>query len=725
MHAYANMNQFDDDELFSLSLEELLMVEVETRKTKENLAVVPLSNTLITHHQMQQHNISSIYELAEFVPNFSYRRSFGKLQERGVTRGVANVTGENVTGVFIDGMAVNGLINSLDLSQFKYAEVVRGPQATLYGRSTFAGAVNLTTGNPLEQLNTSASVSIGQEQRIRTTIQFGHKISEQLALQFTASTRQKSGEYNNALGDGAGSLNEQKNQSLSIISGFKIDEFALDGKITFIHSNDDDSPYATTLQLSDKNNCFLDAGRQYFCGQLEAPNTIGYNNLGLSNINGDVGYQNTFNLLNSHLNFKVNESHTLKLNNSFSEQQQAYLVDGDYSSVEFYWADNQLDRDSVTAELQWASTWSDSLNSLIGVFYQTNETFNVSNAYYPPSQSPTPSPLRDEHLKLENLALFSSVTYQLDSQSDIIADLRIAEETVSFDHQVQSGQQTFNTLSPKLTYRYAYDEKTNVYASISNGTKPGGFNPSIWNDALNGANQLIRDRYRTFDQESLWQSEIGIKGRSASNKLSYSLNVFVAQWDDLQTSQSITFDLNDGSTKSEGIVSNSGEADTHGVELEVKQQHTSRLNSWWHIGYAHTEFVDSETSAQKELTGVGSINGNQIPNSPELTGALGVQYQTSHAQWHIRYNSSIHHESARFVAEHNLAEVPAINKLRLGITADMSNWNVSLHTTIAEHSNHIESAARLGDPTTFFRLRAFGLSLSDSNFTELTIKYQF
>src|SRR3546814_13714784 len=65
-------------------------------------------------------------------------------------------------GVYVDGVyigkAQGGIFDIVDLER---VEVLRGPQGTLYGRNTLAGAINLITRRPSGEFGGSASLETG------------------------------------------------------------------------------------------------------------------------------------------------------------------------------------------------------------------------------------------------------------------------------------------------------------------------------------------------------------------------------------------------------------------------------------------------------------------------------------------------------------------------------------------------------------------------------------
>ena len=123
---------------------------VTARKREESLQDVPLSVSAFSSQQLEQKNLFGIEEIAQFVPGFEMDRSFQRGFDRPVIRGksVILTSGEPGTSFFINGAFFYGTLSSIDLDEAERVEIIKGPQSALYGRATYAGAVNVITKLP-------------------------------------------------------------------------------------------------------------------------------------------------------------------------------------------------------------------------------------------------------------------------------------------------------------------------------------------------------------------------------------------------------------------------------------------------------------------------------------------------------------------------------------------------------------------------------------------------
>lgn len=115
---------------------------------------IPLAVTAVAPETLEREGIADIKTLASISPSFNIQSSQTETQGTSIKiRGVGttgNNTGlESSVGVFIDGVYQSRPGVALgDLVDLERLEILRGPQGTLFGRNTSAGALNITTKRP-------------------------------------------------------------------------------------------------------------------------------------------------------------------------------------------------------------------------------------------------------------------------------------------------------------------------------------------------------------------------------------------------------------------------------------------------------------------------------------------------------------------------------------------------------------------------------------------------
>lgn len=127
-------------------------ITVTAQKREESLKDVPISLTVVDANRIEAANINKVADLVQFVPNLSMTETgvSTQLYVRGIGSG-NNQGFEQSVGQYVDDVYYGRqmLIRApyLDLSRI---EVLRGPQSTLFGKNTIAGAINYTTAKPTD-----------------------------------------------------------------------------------------------------------------------------------------------------------------------------------------------------------------------------------------------------------------------------------------------------------------------------------------------------------------------------------------------------------------------------------------------------------------------------------------------------------------------------------------------------------------------------------------------
>ena len=140
-------------------------IVVTAEKREENLQTVPIAITAFTAKERDRIGINSIQDMTNFTPGLTYSTSTDRVTLRGVGRTTNVLSADAPVANYDDGLyetfAVAAGRSSLDLAR---VEVLRGPQAALYGHSAEAGALNEITQRPTATPFAEARVTYGNYQ---------------------------------------------------------------------------------------------------------------------------------------------------------------------------------------------------------------------------------------------------------------------------------------------------------------------------------------------------------------------------------------------------------------------------------------------------------------------------------------------------------------------------------------------------------------------------------
>ena len=150
------------DELFSMSLEELINVEIESSThTKEDMFSVPSSVTVFTYEQIRKMSVSNLDDLMNYVPGFQANKgNFFPNGKVNSTRGKFTSSGQRDILVILDGQRLNSTwngaaldINNLfSLENVERIEFIKGPGSAIYGSNAFLGVINIYTKKDLNNV---------------------------------------------------------------------------------------------------------------------------------------------------------------------------------------------------------------------------------------------------------------------------------------------------------------------------------------------------------------------------------------------------------------------------------------------------------------------------------------------------------------------------------------------------------------------------------------------
>ena len=191
-------NATEEQDLFSLSFEDLLNVQVDiASKTNETLSSVPSTISVFSRKQIQALGVDNAYEVMNFVPGMQS------------TRGdwVGAVPKDHARGVYLDSGNVLVMINGERVNESSFGkasvylpyipveviekiEFIRGPGSALYGSNAFLGVMNIVTS---KERNTLQLV-LGNNGRYGATGQFNTSLSDDTSLFASFSYDQKDGE---------------------------------------------------------------------------------------------------------------------------------------------------------------------------------------------------------------------------------------------------------------------------------------------------------------------------------------------------------------------------------------------------------------------------------------------------------------------------------------------------------------------------------------------------
>ena len=605
---------------------------------------------------------------------------------RGVSNmisGAAENTGINSIGIYMDGFSIASVpsgVSNPALPDMQSIEVLRGPQGTFFGRNSVGGALNLRTTDPTDEFGFKLTVGGESYENANemgnVTAVINAPVSDDFGLRGVFMYEDSGGRVKNACATGAsaaecpGSVENNFTPNGAKNSGYE--EFF--GRIKAVWDVSDDTTVSVSLTYADIDqghdenvpSGILDVDTVDTLGISEAidPGT-GYWPDNRSYLSHDLGEYNKNEAFIAIVNIEHELNDNLKLtsitgvidaeNNRWFDQD---LVGG----VDSIDRTNHYEGTSWSTELRLDYS-GDSIDWTLGAMYSkdkqdqnnlvavsTNATHSLNGVgWLPPFPEDLGLAFNRKGYEVEEQALFGDLTFHMTESLDLIAGGRFTrsqverelaangigpttdfsmgafhffQSWVNFPRPVAGASSDFSDFAPRFGARFQITDEVNVYAMLSKGYKPGG--SSIGNNTnVDGAPAFATK----YDNETLWNYELGLKSELLEGRLRLNAAVFHLEWDDLQFESFFFLTPGDLSTNVDQIISIE-DAEASGVEMEFAALVTDGLTISGGFGYLDTEVI-SDTTVQLSGGWRPSLLGLDLPKSPELTANLVGEYRWS------------------------------------------------------------------------------------------------
>ena len=600
-----------------------IIVTAERRATDLQKTAIAIS--AFTPERLEERNITSVRDLAGQVPNlFVARTSISHTTQTFSLRGVgeSDPIQEPVLAVYVDDVYVPRQIGSMsEFVDLERVELLRGPQGTLYGRNSSAGALRIITRDPDDTTHVTAETGYGSFKDV---------------------------------------------QVRALVSGPVVSN-ALSGSISYIHRSRDGVTYDPTLG-HDVNRINLDGWR----GKLRFTGLAGLDALLTVNVIRDrsdsrsyvpVNQPGTFsrrlsyseveplqhlNAQNSSLRLIYTLSPTLAIKSitaagGFNLDPVYYENDGQAALIQ----KNLIDYDDkfVSQEVQLNGELGD-LSFTSGLFY-LHERFFVERDGFSRTGTAATAPVNK--LRAHNItytdayAVFGEGTWKATDIFSLTAGIRgtVEKKRFVFDNKViddnrnvvsQSiageAEKTWRAVTPKLSVQAQWTPDLLQYLTWSRGFKSGGFD-----------NRATRPDLATlpYNPEKVTTYEGGLKATLFGQALRSNLAIFYNDYKDLQVSFYDPAYV--GSRRG-----NAGKAHSWGIELENDLRLSDRFTVQASGGYLKAIYDDYKGAGGNGI----DADGNPLVNAPKYSLSSGATYDLplGASGSHLRFSANAQYQSS-------------------------------------------------------------------------------
>jgi iron complex outermembrane receptor protein len=491
-------------------------VTVTARRVAEPSTRVPQAITAISSEELNSRGVVNVADIANVAPGVVMGRDgFGvNINIRGVT--TTDTTSKGLPGVSfnVDEVAISRPVaQGLSFFDVDHVEVLRGPQGTLYGKSTTGGAVNVITAKPQFEDAGSAQFEIGNYDTRRVEGMVNKKVNDALALRLAVNGNTRDGflEPN----DGGPARNDQKDRALRLSGLLKLGQSstlllsATAAKVSGIG-------YSTVPDVAHANDKSGSA-------QLRvAGNPFG----------GDVDER--YRRLNTEFNTEFNGISATYIGSTShfdSDDRGSSTYDPLTNGNQYNWRTYRGRVQEDSHELRFASGDPQALSWVAGLNYG-KETVNESDHYLnAPVATPTIAASTNgvnavNTTSHRSSGVFGQATYAFDPRWSVVLGARRSKDDTDRVGTFAAGpvpgctnalqdciggpnnggqSASVNTWRLGLNHQLTPDQL--LFASVATGYKPGGFND--YDPATGSIGQ--------YEPEKLTAYEIGYKGRLLPN----------------------------------------------------------------------------------------------------------------------------------------------------------------------------------------------------------------
>jgi outer membrane receptor protein involved in Fe transport len=733
-------------------LEEIV---VTARKTEEKLQDVPISVSAFTAKDLSERGLTDVSKVATFTPGFSFEKTnrYGAQggTSRPVIRGQSNILGEGNAAIFVDGILFTDNILSFPFDIVERVETIKGPQAALFGRSTFAGAINLITKKGTNDFENKVSVRAAEYDDYEVNLMSrGPIVEDKVFYMVQGRYYDFGGQYRNSIG--GKKVGQEESKGINGALEFKLTD-NLSANISMGFNKDDDGIAAIALQDRFSNNCFLNKPRQYYCGEVTHPNTIAADVAGLqgtegvhresTRVFGNIIYDDEDFIFTSNTGLFWTDTQygydsTFQGGTAFSlttvPGTTVARAATDPIRVQSTLRNEVTDRNEWSQEFRAQSAQDKAIRGLVGVFYYQRRRALEERHFA--VTAPTIDFGTD---RVDNKAVFASLTGDFTDQLTGSAELRYAQDKIGNFKKTTTVagvtytdlliEKKFKSWSPRFTLDYKPMDDTLIYAVAAKGNKPGGIN----------GDPRFPSNITFYNEESSWNYEIGTKNSFMNNTVVLNLAAYYTDWKNQQVTTSFVFPT--GGTQS--YLTNAGKSRVKGFEASV----SASLNDYFTVGAGYSlndaKFKVLNDAEANELFGNPSVAGKRMPNAPKEQATLNGKFTypvNDDINGFVR--SDFAYTSRKYDQIYNLAHTGEQYLLNVKVGVENDAWNFTFFvdnltndkspTTIVRYVDQMNlnvapnaNAALNNVAGTTTQERAFQLGLPDKQRFGVTASYKF
>lgn len=661
---------------------------VTAQKREQDIQSLSISVTALDEEALSRAGITDISRIELVAPGVTYAfiGHDAKINIRGANSDNTFEDHASIAGAFIDGVyqprAAQQRLGYFDVQRI---EVLKGPQGTLYGRNTFAGAINIYTNAPdLDGVDIGLDVTAARFGKVRTEAYANAPLSENFALRVAGVTETSDGWVKNVgQGENLG-VDNQRNFRISALWQPN-DDVTVHARYTDLHEGGTSIGFwgAESICVPTNDSGLSDVrGTSLYCGGGEGDLDVDPRAAQPWEVNfaGDSDK----NISSENFTIQVDwimDSVALRSITSSTEFESAYTsTAGASSHIGMAYSNWDENLDSFTQELVLMSTSDSDLQWTVGAYYSEDELIDgfswLRTASYDGYTQTGTDSLGGTHIRRHatqfvdpfggdrfsdfnafqlidttTTGLFAQAEWSFGERFKLIGGIRQNDEDK--DIAVVSGTSGLTAADAPFGWRedgglgrpidgFTYPQETPVAKkSFDKTTWRAGFEWGVGDDSMFYANAStgflsggLSNDGSAFDQQNSEAIELGYKSRWLNDRLQVNVAVYQNDYMDLTTQKLI--DLDGDGELDQTISINSGDMTTDGLEIDVTWIPADAWTLGVQASFMSNEYgefavnnpfqlFDGVPAADVDGGGI-DLRGETPPWSPEVAIGLSAAY---------------------------------------------------------------------------------------------------
>jgi len=609
---------------------DLEQITVTAERRVEDIQKVPITVTAYSQELMDDLGIRDMDDIARLTPDIQYTHTSGVSGNNSSDisiRGVFSNVGAATTGIYINDTPIqmrnagywnaNAFPEVFDLER---VEVLRGPQGTLFGSSAEGGAVRFITPEPnLETYSGYLRSDVSHTQGGDPSYELGAAaggpiIDDKLGFRISVWGREDGGWINRVSPDTGQIVDKDANGQRSDAGQAALTFAPVDRlKITA-------SLFYQDVAVDDRSQYWSTLADYETAARATSPSQDDFY-LPSVKITYDT---DTVSFFSNSSYFHHRDYAVLDYTNYFAalfDGNPLTYLPGDKPSLD-YLTNTQS---GITQEFRVQSVAKDSLIAwTAGLYYsrlaQMDNNYTGDGQFsYTSVSGNAPSFTQFTEATDKEVAGYGNLDFNVTQQLKLTAGVRVSRSTFVYNQIGQfgpypltptAGNASTTPVTPRFVAAYQLDPDNFLYASASEGYRPGGVNGPVPGSLCTDEPVAESTAYRP---DTLWTYEIGGKNTLFGGRVQIDSSIYEIKWHNIQ--QNIEY-----TNCSFSFVGNLGSATGYGADLETRFKITNDLVAGFNAGYTDIEYD------QTIIEGVGAIvakQGDKIGGPPFNLAVFG------------------------------------------------------------------------------------------------------